>query len=184
MRRMWASIEPPFLNLKISTPDQENEEGKAFMVFKLPTRLPRLDPSSILTETKTDNNGEEDDNKNDTTSPDALQSSTPGSGENSGPTLGGEKGVFSTGGYDNTLKDAAAGRYGKIVVHKSRKAFLVVGGNDSRTPPVRMRLHEGLPCVFLQQAVSIDPNMSTYIPLGEVQKTLVATPDIEDTFPI
>jgi len=176
-------IEPPFLDMTTSTPEQENEEAKAIMIFKFPTRLPRLDPASILSETKNNDGTEDGDDDENDGMPDAVQSSTPGGGEGTGPSPGGEKTVSSTG-YDDTLKDAAAGRYGKIVVHKSGKAYLVVGGTDSKTPPVRMRLSEGLPCAFLQQAVSIDPNMSTYIPLGEVQKTLVATPDVEDAFPM
>lgn len=170
-------IEAPFLDMKISTPEEENEERNAWMIFKFPTRLPRLDPASILSETKNDG-AEVDDDENDANMPDA-----PGSGEGTGPSPGGEKNVSSTG-FDDTLKDAAAGRYGKIVVHKSGKAYLVVGGTDSKTPPVRMRLSEGLPCAFLQQAVSIDPSLATYIPLGEVQKALVATPDVEDAFPM
>ena len=89
----------------------------------------------------------------------------------------------SSSGYDDTLKDSAAGRYGKIVVYKSGKAFLIVGGGgDSKTPPVRMKLANGLPCGFLQQAVSIDTE-NGYVPLGEVKKSIIVTPDVERAFP-
>ena len=33
-------------------------------------------------------------------------------------------------GYDNTLKDISPGRYGKIVVRKSGRTELVIGGQD------------------------------------------------------
>ncbi len=47
---------------------------------------------------------------------------------------------------------------------------------------VRMQLNEGLQCSFYQQAVSIDVEQGNYIPLGEVRKTLVASPDIDGAF--
>ena len=89
----------------------------------------------------------------------------------------------TTTGFDDTLKDSAPGRYGKIVVYKSGKAYLVVGDkNNSKAPPVKMRLENGLPCAFLQQAVSIDTN-NGYVPLGELKKSIVVTPDVEKAFP-
>jgi hypothetical protein len=42
-----------------------------------------------------------------------------------------------------------------------------------------MNVTEGLPCGFVQQAVAIDTEESTYIPLGDVKKTVVMTPDVE-----
>ena len=47
---------------------------------------------------------------------------------------------------------------------------------------MRMQLNEGLQCSFYQQAVSIDVEQGNYIPLGEVRKTLVASPDIDGAF--
>merc|ERR1719223_532783 len=83
---------------------------------------------------------------------------TPGVGGGGG---GGAPNASESYGYDDTLKDASAGRYGKIVMYKSGKAYLIVGGNDDSSggtggaPPVRMQLTTGLPCGFLQQAVAI-----------------------------
>jgi hypothetical protein len=42
-----------------------------------------------------------------------------------------------------------------------------------------MNLTEGLSCRFFQQAVVINTDDGSYTPLGEVKKTIVATPDIE-----
>ena len=41
-----------------------------------------------------------------------------------------------------------------------------------------MNVTEGLPCGFVQQVVAIDTEESTYIPLGDVKKTVVMTPDV------
>lgn len=41
-----------------------------------------------------------------------------------------------------------------------------------------MNVTEGLPCGLVQQAVAIDTEESTYIPLGDVNKTVVVTPDV------
>jgi len=45
-----------------------------------------------------------------------------------------------------------------------------------------MNVTEGLPCGFAQQAVAIDTEHSTYIPLGDVKKTVVVTPNVESAF--
>ena len=54
--------------------------------------------------------------------------------------------------------------------------------HDVPLPQIRMNVSEGLPCGFTQQAVVIDMEESTYIPLGDVKKTIVLTPDVESTF--
>jgi hypothetical protein len=45
-----------------------------------------------------------------------------------------------------------------------------------------MLIHEGLQCGFRQEAVSIDPDEATFITLGNVNKSIVVTPDIEQAF--
>lgn len=82
-------------------------------------------------------------------------------------------------GYDDTLKDIPPGRYGRIVVRKSGRTELIVGGGDTSEPEVRMLVHEGLQCGFRQEAVSIDPDESTFVTLGNVNKSIVVTPDIK-----
>jgi hypothetical protein len=45
-----------------------------------------------------------------------------------------------------------------------------------------MLIHEGLQCGFRQEAVSIDPEEGTFVPLGDVTKSLIVTPDVERAF--
>jgi len=45
-----------------------------------------------------------------------------------------------------------------------------------------MNVSEGLPCGFSQQAVLINPEETSYVILGDVQRTVVVTPDVEGTF--
>jgi hypothetical protein len=188
-------LEPPFLNLKKATPEHKIEEQKSWMIFKFPTRLPRLDTQSTLSGMAVKKEGLMDDMMD----VDSEQQDSSGLIDPSGPTPdvasssfnskpkasstgGGGNTAESTSGFDDTLKDSASGRYGKIVVYKSGKAYLIVGDNDTKTPPVRMRLANGLSCGFLQQAVSIDTE-NGYIPLGEVKKSIIVTPDVEEAFP-
>jgi hypothetical protein len=182
-------LRPPFLNLKTATAEQRKEEQYSWMTFKLPTRLPRLAPHCTLSgramknEMAMSDDNDPSDNMmggmdpGDALMPDAVSAS-------SSPTTASTpvETTASGSGYDDTLKDAAPGRYGKIVVHKSGKAYLIVGGTDSKTPQVKMLLTEGLPCGFLQQAVVIDPLLASYAAVGEVKKTIVVSPDIESSF--
>jgi hypothetical protein len=176
-------LSAPFLDLNKSSDDEKKEEQLSWMVFKFPTRLPRLSPNSTLSGRSVRNESSSgivaDDvyssfPSNDTPMPDAVQSSTPITESSTSSQ--------AASGFDDTLKDAAPGKYGKVVIHKSGKAYFVIGGEDSKTPQVKMLLSEGLPCSFLQQAVSIDPNDASYVPLGEVKKSLVVTPDVESAF--
>jgi hypothetical protein len=47
---------------------------------------------------------------------------------------------------------------------------------------VRLNVTEGLTCGFRQQAVAIDTLESEFVALGDVQKTIVATPDLNGAF--
>jgi hypothetical protein len=47
---------------------------------------------------------------------------------------------------------------------------------------VRLNVTEGLTCGFRQQAVAIDTNESEFVALGDVQKTIVATPNLDGAF--
>ena len=199
----------------LNTQDDKKEEQASWMLFKFPTRLPRLAPHCITTSnasgksridtfnmTTKDSSEPMNSDQGDPRShqldshaynnavPDAVSSSyfNDDSTEiNNSSTRISNTSSTSNNLYDDLLKDASAGRYGKIVVHKSGKAYLVVGGTDSKTPQVRMSLQNGLSCGFQQQAVSIrtsidGKNSGSYIPLGEVNKTIVVTPDVESAF--
>jgi hypothetical protein len=99
--------------------------------MKFPTRLPLLDTSSSSTHAskkkaarvKSESN---DDNYGD---PDAVGSSNIDTSIAGGASFLASSSV-SNGplGFDDTLKDTAAGRYGKIVVRKSGKTELIIGG--------------------------------------------------------
>jgi hypothetical protein len=199
-------LESPFLNLNKATPEEKSEEQKSWMLFKFPTRLPRIAPQctisgmSVKDETVKDENAMDIDynfnNKKQenasssglidpsaTSVPEDVTSSSTATTLNTSKSNLQQTGSTSASGsahtssYDDTLRDTAAGRYGKIVVYKSGKAYLIVGA-----PPIRMRLSSGLPCGFLQQAVSIDVD-NGFIPLGEVKKSIIVTPDLEMAFP-
>lgn len=82
--------------------------------------------------------------------------------------------------FDDSLRTAPAGRYGKIRIHQSGKAVLVIG--EGTPEEVTLNLNEGIPCSMLQHAVNIDPTEATYVNMGEVHHSIVATPDIESAF--
>lgn len=190
-------LRPPFLDLRTASAEQRKEEQLSWMVFKMPTRLPRLAPHCTISgRAMKGDPGSEDASGDmvmggvdpgDTILPDHVASSSSSAMASSSSTpkaaaAAEQTATTTASGYDDTLKDAAPGKYGKIVVHKSGKAYFIIGGSDSKTPQVKMLLTEGLPCGFLQQAVAIDPGQASYVPLGEVKKTIVVTPDIESSF--
>eukprot|EP00978_Attheya_sp_CCMP212_P022260 scaffold66157_cov52-Attheya_sp.AAC.1 len=163
----------PFIDWDRASPNDRLREQNMWMMLKLPTRLPQLDTRTRNVGVKSES-VKTDQVLMDMDAPDAVPS-----GEETAAITGVDHSTsVGTGGggcFDDTLKDAPAGRYGKILVYKSGKTVMVVGN-------VRMEVREGLQCGFNQQAVAIDPNMGTYIPLGEVKKSLVVTPDVEHAF--
>ena len=102
--------------------------------MKFPTRLPHLDASSASSGASKRRAArikselfDELDN-----APDAVGSSPHPDAIASGESGAPPSATASSGapGYDDTLKDAAAGRYGRIVVRKSGKTELIIGGGD------------------------------------------------------
>ena len=112
--------------------------------------------------------------------------------------------------FDNALTQRA-GKLGKIRVYKSGKTVLDMGNvramrclfcargslfdkqhTDSHTcraqkfsllpTQVQLDISEGLSCGFHQQAVLINPLEASYVELGEVRKTVVVTPQVENAF--
>jgi hypothetical protein len=43
---------------------------------------------------------------------------------------------------------------------------------------LRMEVNEGFTCSFLQEAVAIDVKEGCYVPLGDVNKSIVVSPDL------
>ena len=170
-------LQSPFLDLDSVSDELKQMESNSWYLMKFPTRLPHLDNgSSSSNASKKKVNAIKREINEESVRPDNTVSSSNvdisvGSGE-----VGGSL-TSSPQGYDDTLKDAAAGRYGRIVVRKSGKTELVIGGNDNG-PEVRLLVHQGLQCGFRQEAVSIDPEECTFVSLGGVDNSLVVVPDI------
>ena len=185
-----APVVSPFVDWKDAKLRQE--ERDSWFILQFPTRLPELQGTGTAIP---DPIKSEDPMVVSSLVPDATQSmpdsvSTPST---------------VNGTFDNSMARAPAGRLGKIVVYKSGKTELVMGDDDgsqevnSRSMrirvvrrlwlttslsslQIRMNVSEGLPCGFTQQAVVIDMEESTYIPLGDVKKTIVFTPNVESAF--
>ena len=45
-----------------------------------------------------------------------------------------------------------------------------------------MKLYEGLQTSFTQQAVVIDSDEGSFIPLGKVKKSMIVVPDVDAAF--
>jgi hypothetical protein len=209
----------PFLdwNSAETTDDAKFIERNSWFLMKFPTRLPHLDHGSLVggasKQTPHQSGGVAVKSEVNEDGLEIVGSNTEigdASASAGGIDIGaGGIGGIDPVGYDNTLKDIAPGRYGKIVVYKSGRAELVVGGKNgepevralryllaifhlnlnsrySFDPPnihqVRMLINEGLQCGFRQEAVAIDHEEGTFVPMGDVSKSLVVTPDVERAF--
>ncbi|CAN0240399.1 unnamed protein product [Scytosiphon promiscuus] len=74
------------------------------------------------------------------------------------------------------LRRMRAGKIGKLYVHQSGKARLVIGG-------VSLVVHPGLPVSFMEQGVSIDAaDQRSFCSFGQVTKRAVCTPDFEQLY--
>ncbi|CAN0009941.1 unnamed protein product, partial [Ectocarpus sp. 4 AP-2014] len=77
--------------------------------------------------------------------------------------------------FDQGLRRMRPGKIGKLYVHQSGKARLVIGG-------VSLVVHPGLPVSFVEQGVSIDAKQKTFCSFGQVTKRAVCTPDFEQLY--
>ncbi|CAM9808412.1 unnamed protein product [Ectocarpus sp. 6 AP-2014] len=77
--------------------------------------------------------------------------------------------------FDRGLRRMRPGKIGKLYVHQSGKARLVIGG-------VSLVVHPGLPVSFVEQGVSIDAKQKTFCSFGQVTKRAVCTPDFEQLY--
>jgi hypothetical protein len=130
-------LQSPFLDLASVSDALHNQADtrNSWFLMKFPTRLPHLDASSASSSASKKRAARiksELFDGFDNNAPDVAGSSGPhadaiaSSGEAGAPALA----TASSGapGYDDTLKDSAAGRYGRIVVRKSGKTELIIGG--------------------------------------------------------
>ena len=159
---------PVFLNLATASAQDRKIEADTWTVFKLPTRLPHIAPTAGV---KSEFGG--DGMMPMKVDPDEQQQAEQPQRYPGAPTPVGNR-------FDDSLRTAPAGRYGKIRIHQSGKAVLVVG--EGTPEEVTLNLNEGIPCSMLQHAVNIDPTEATYVNMGEVHHSIVATPDIESAF--
>ncbi|CAM9816237.1 unnamed protein product, partial [Ectocarpus sp. 13 AM-2016] len=77
--------------------------------------------------------------------------------------------------FDQGLRRMRPGKIGKLYIHQSGKARLVIGG-------VSLVVHPGLPVSFVEQGVSIDAKQKTFCSFGQVTKRAVCTPDFEQLY--
>ncbi|KAG7351464.1 RNA polymerase III RPC4 [Nitzschia inconspicua] len=83
-----------------------------------------------------------------------------------------------TSKFDNELETAAPGQIGRILVYKSGRTVLEMMSQDG-IEKIYMEVNEGLSCAFHQQAVVVDVDKGNYIVLGDVDKSIVVSPDLE-----
>jgi hypothetical protein len=152
--------------------DSARVEQNSWFLVQLPTRLPKVVQQSD------DTNNENDDADGPMDVSDAQQQKQ----NPAAATSEVRNNAIQTESFDNALSSAKPGRIGRMLVYKSGKTVLVLEGTHIGDPPVRLNVTEGLTCGFRQQAVSIDTQQSEFVSLGDVQKTIVATPDLTGAF--
>ena len=134
-------VTPPFLDWSspYTRDDMKFAERDSWFLMKFPTRLPHMDDGSLVggARKQTAQNPSDRAIVNSEFNEDGLEivgSNTEVVGDVSNAStasgIGGVVGAGSSIGYDNTFKDIAPGRYGKIVVRKSGRTELVIGGQD------------------------------------------------------
>ena len=163
-----TSSAPVFLNLATASAQDRQIETDAWTVFKLPTRLPRIAPTAGVKSEYGGNSMMSMKMDPDAPAQPEQHQRYPGA-----PAPVGNR-------FDDSLRTAPAGHYGKIRIHQSGKAVLVIG--EGTPEEVTLNLNEGIPCSMLQHAVNIDPAEAAYVNMGEVHHSIVATPDIEGAF--
>ena len=160
-----SPLRQPFLTHGASF-EEKSRESKSWMLFKFPTRIPAVEKPSIMAQNVTVKIEQ------------TLDSDMNPQEVNANPYSNGEH-IVSSSTFDDNFKHIPAGYYGKIVMYKSGKTFLVMGKDDNQ---IRMEITEGVQCGFYQQAVSINTKKGEYAPVGQVTRSLVVTPDIDGEF--
>lgn len=120
----------PFLPLDAPL-SQTIRESSAWMMFKFPTRLPHFDKNSTIQGCKAaaivkgDPDGDDDEEEGEQNEESKQQQVIDVDSK-------GNDALLAQGGgcYDDTLKDISPGRFGRIIMYKSGKTLLVIGGGD------------------------------------------------------
>mmetsp|Transcript_4699 Transcript_4699/g.6966 ORF Transcript_4699/g.6966 Transcript_4699/m.6966 type:complete len:432 (-) Transcript_4699:1635-2930(-) len=180
--------DPPMISPFVDYIDSNGTDSNPlWMLFKFPTRLPRIHPRCTATHGGAKH--ELTEFKADTplsigsTVLDGVLSMEVNNEEHFESTANkGPSSANTSASYDDTLKDVVPGQYGKIIVYKSGKTLLVIGPDSDPKKQVSMLLMEGIRPSFYQQVVAIDPSGQTFTPLGEVRQTSVVIPDVDGAF--
>jgi len=150
------------------------DENNSWFLVQLPTRLPPMQKDFSCNENDNDDaDGGEVGDQNVTTG------SAPSSSASTNNVMNNISEVavppVTTSCFDHGLDKNAAGRIGNILVYKSGKTVLVMDGPDDK---VSMNVNEGLTCMFHQQAIAVNVKEGHYIALGDVDKSIVISPDL------
>mmetsp|Transcript_17185 Transcript_17185/g.35453 ORF Transcript_17185/g.35453 Transcript_17185/m.35453 type:complete len:408 (-) Transcript_17185:277-1500(-) len=141
------------------------EEKNSWFLVQLPTRLPPMQKAFSSAE---NDNGDAMETDDQTTTTPAANNALSNISEVAVPPV-------TTSRFDHGLDKNAPGMIGKILVYKSGKTVLVMDGPDDK---VTMNVNEGLTCAFQQQAVAVDVEKGQYVSLGNVDKSIVISPDL------
>ncbi|GAX09332.1 hypothetical protein FisN_6Lh299 [Fistulifera solaris] len=141
--------------------DHSLNHANAFFLVQLPTRLP-----PIISATRPDEVPKAPTSGLDIGDEDPVPVSTP---------------AVEVGSFDNQLTDAQPGRMGTIRVYRSGRTVFVWESAPGQAV-VEMNVTEGLNCSFRQQAALIDLGRKELTPLGNVQKTIVVSPELGDGY--
>lgn len=76
-------------------------------------------------------------------------------------------------GFANTFENIKEGKIGKLYILKSGQVKLRIG-------ECTFNLSQGMPCGFLQELHSVDLQSKEIFHLGDINKRVVVSPDIED----
>jgi len=150
------------------------DEKNSWFLVQLPTRLPPMQKGFSSNE---NNNGDAE--GADGTDGNGMMDSTPSSSDATTNVMNNISEVavppVTTSGFDNGLDKIAPGMVGKILVYKSGKTVLVMDGPGDK---ITMNVNEGLSCTFHQQAVTVNVKEGQYVTLGDVNKSIVISPDL------
>mmetsp|Transcript_32240 Transcript_32240/g.42514 ORF Transcript_32240/g.42514 Transcript_32240/m.42514 type:complete len:233 (+) Transcript_32240:88-786(+) len=155
---------------KLDDEEAIGQEEDLLYFFQLPTRLPAVHPEDTMEALKLKAQKEEEDAEGkEETSPQKSQE------QKEKERIQGEQGEDNDQPHDNSLKKIAPGHIGKLQLYQSGKVKLIIGETS-------FDVTSGLPCHFVQDVVSIDPEKRTCCFFGQVTKRAVCTPDFEQLF--
>jgi hypothetical protein len=165
----------PFV-LPGGTEREKKEEEDGFLLFKFPTRLPRVAkegdaPEEGLTAAGADL---------------AALGLTNAAGESEPPAEAPTADGSSSPNYDESWSKTPAGQYGTVVMYASGRCELVLTRKDGGKE-IRMEMEEGIDVGFKQDAVIIDTDLADesgaggiYHRLGNISKSIVVCPVLEE----